>query len=296
MTVAGTVVLIAGPTASGKSALAIAEARASGAIVVNADSMQVYEGLPILTAQPGEDDLAMVPHRLYGHIDPADLYSTGRWLRDVAALRGEVGRDHPLVFCGGTGLYFRALTQGLQDMPEIPEPVRARLRYRLSEEGASRLHRELRARDPETAMRLMPGDGQRIVRALEVLDASGKSITWWQSQATTPLLADAEIARRIVLMPDRARLHQRIETRFDAMIAQGAVDEARAFLARGLGDDLPAMKAIGLREIGDHLAGAISLDEAVTLAKAASRQYAKRQSTWFRNQCTDRWHFSNPDV
>ena len=285
----GTVILIAGPTASGKSALAIDRARALGGLVVNADSMQVYEGLPILTAQPSAEETAGVPHRLFGHRDPAAPYSTGAWLREVAELRAAEGAGRPLVFCGGTGLYFKALTEGLQAMPEVPDAVRTRLRYRLSEEGASRLHRELRARDPETAMRVMPGDGQRIVRALEVLEASGKPISWWQGQAATPLVTSGEIVERILLDPDRNDLHRRIGTRFDAMVARGAVEEARAFLARRIPADRPAMKAIGLREIGSHLAGETSLDEAADRAKAASRQYAKRQSTWFRNQCDGRW-------
>ena len=285
----GPVILIAGPTASGKSALAVEKARAAGGIVVNADSMQVYEGLPILTAQPAADETAGVPHRLYGHRDPAAPYSTGAWLREVADLRAAEGAGRPLVFCGGTGLYFKALTEGLQDMPPVPDAVRTRLRYRLSEEGATRLHRELRARDPETAMRVMPGDGQRIVRALEVLEASGKPISWWQGQAATPLVGAGEIAERIVLVPDRAALHRRIDGRFDRMIARGAVAEARAFLGRAIAPDMPAMKAIGLREIGAHLSGETSLDEAVIRAKAASRQYAKRQSTWFRNQCDEGW-------
>ncbi|MEZ5812131.1 MAG: tRNA (adenosine(37)-N6)-dimethylallyltransferase MiaA [Rhizobiaceae bacterium] len=282
-------VLIAGPTASGKSALALRTAEARGGVVVNADSMQVYSVLDVLTARPSADEMRRVPHRLYGHVDPAEPYSTGAWLADVGRLLSDPGiAGKPLVFVGGTGLYFRALLGGLSAMPDIPDTVRQRWRYRLTEEGASGLHRMLRRQDPDAAMAIKPADGQRIVRALEVLEVSGRSILDWQAERGAPLV-DPATAKRIIIEPDRAWLARRIEARFDAMLANGAVGEVRALLARGLAPAMPAMKAIGVGQLRRAIAGEISLDEAATLAKTASRQYAKRQMTWFRTQCGNEW-------
>ena len=285
----GNAVLIAGPTASGKSALALDIARASVGVVVNADSMQVYDGPRILTARPDDAHLALAPHHLYGHVPPQEAYSTGRWLRDVEAL-AHAGRfaKAPAVIVGGTGLYFRGLLQGLSEMPAIPDAIRTRWRYRLSEEGPDRLHRLLMIEDRDTAMILRPTDGQRIVRALEVLEASGRSIRDWQATAGRPLV-DPRRARRIVFDPPREMLVQRIEDRLDAMIGQGVLDEVQALEALNLDPALPATKAIGLREFARHLRGEISLDEALSLAKTATRQYARRQVTWFRNQLSDAW-------
>lgn len=282
-------VLIAGPTASGKSRLALEWAERIGGVVVNTDSMQVYSGLRVLTARPDDHDLRTAPHLLYGHVDPARAYSTGQWLRDVQGLaRGGRFEGRPPIFVGGTGLYFRALTEGLSEMPEIPDAVRAGWRKRLAEEGASALHDVLTTADPAMAAALKPGDGQRIVRALEVLEATGKSLATWQNKRGAPLV-DSATARRLVLSIDRSALARRIDARFDQMVEQGALDEARALLARGLSFDLPAMRAIGVREFAAYLDGEITLAEAISRAKTATRQYSKRQTTWFNNQIGSDW-------
>ncbi|MCI5075703.1 tRNA (adenosine(37)-N6)-dimethylallyltransferase MiaA [Oricola sp.] len=258
-------------------------------VIVNADSMQVYDVLRVLTARPSPEDEALAAHRLYGHVPPGESYSTGRWLDDVeSVLADDAIAGRPLVFVGGTGLYFRALTQGLSPMPAIPDAVRTGMRARLAEEGAAALHRVLAARDPRAAATLRPGDGQRIVRALEVHEVSGRSILDWQAETGTPLI-EADDAERYLVLPERDTLYANIETRFDMMVEAGALDEARALLALDLDPSLPAMKAIGVREFADALAGRCAMDEAVARAKTATRQYAKRQMTWFRNQLGEGW-------
>jgi tRNA dimethylallyltransferase len=282
-------ILIAGPTASGKSRLALELAERHGGTIVNADSMQVYSVLETLTARPGAEDLQQAPHRLYGHVDPGTAYSTGAWLRDVMALGGsgelETGRP---VFVGGTGLYFRALVGGISEMPEIPNTVRERWRYELAQQGPTKLHRILMREDSAAAMSLRPTDGQRIVRALEVLEASGRSILKWQAERGSPLI-DIASARMLVIETEREELVARIDARFDRMIEGGALDEVKALEALGLDPSLPAMKAIGVRELQAALAGESTLDEAVAHAKIATRQYAKRQATWFRHQFGPEW-------
>jgi tRNA dimethylallyltransferase len=281
--------LIAGPTASGKSALALEVARENGGVVINADSMQVYGILSLLTARPSEDEMARAPHRLFGHVHPAEPYSTGAWIRDVQRLLHEEGLEgRPAIFVGGTGLYFRALTEGLSPMPDIPADLREQWRGRLAEEGPEQLHRLLVERDPETASRLQTSDGQRIVRALEVLEASGRSISSWQRERTIPLV-DVASAQKLVLEPDRQELARRISDRFDRMVAEGALDEVRALTSLRLDPALPAAKAIGVPELKAYLADEISLEEAGIRAKAATRQYSKRQMTWFRNQLGPDW-------
>lgn len=280
-------VLIAGPTASGKSRLALDVARRTGGVIINADSMQVYSGLRVLTARPDDDDLAAAPHLLYGHIDPSVAYSTGQWLRDAAALDGQLA-GRKAIFVGGTGLYFRALTEGLSAMPDVHEEIRNRWRARLEEEGPAELHRELANIDPKAASALQPNDGQRIVRALEVIEASGRSILDWQAQKGTSLV-DVESAERLLVDIDRDLLRQRINSRFDAMIALGVLEEVRELVARKLDLSLPAMRAIGVPELSAHLEGKSSLSNAVDRAKTATRQYAKRQLTWFRNQLGPGW-------
>ena len=280
-------ILIAGPTASGKSALALKLARETGGVIVNADSMQVYSGLRILTARPGMEEEAEIPHLLYGHVDPADSYSTGRYMRDVAAPAGPLA-GRKTVFVGGTGLYFRALIHGLSEMPEVPEEIRQKWRMAVSKEGAAALHRLLAERDPASAAAIHAADAQRIVRALEVLEASGKPISHWQKAAGAPVV-DAGRARLLVIEPDREELAARISRRFDAMLREGALEEARAIGARGLDPALPAMKAIGLRELLAADRGEMSFDAAIERAKTATRQYAKRQMTWFRNQLGPEW-------
>lgn len=280
-------VLIAGPTASGKSRLALDMARRTGGVIINADSMQVYSGLRVLTARPDDDDLNAAPHLLYGHVDPSVAYSTGHWLRDVAALDEELA-GRTAIFVGGTGLYFRALTEGLSAMPEVPDEIRMRWRARLEEEGPSQLHRELMDIDPKAATALQPTDGQRIVRALEVMEASRRSILEWQAQKGVPLV-EAGGSERLIVTLDRDLLRERINARFDTMIGLGALEEVRVLRAGQLDPALPAMRAIGVPELSAYLDGQISLSEAVESAKAATRQYAKRQLTWFRNQFGAGW-------
>jgi tRNA dimethylallyltransferase len=282
-------ILIAGPTASGKSALALEIAERENGVIVNADSMQIYSVLDVLTARPASDDLRRVPHELYGHVHPSIAYSTGAWLRDVNRLAGE-GRfsNRRPIFVGGTGLYFRALTEGLAEIPDVPDHVRARWRSRLDEQGPGRLHELLAREDLEAAKAIRPSDGQRIVRALEVLEASGRSIRKWQAARGRPIV-DGATAQRMVVEPPRAVLAERIGRRFTRMIEAGAMEEVRALLALRLDPGLPAMKAIGVRELGMVIEGSISLEEAQRLAVIATRQYAKRQSTWFRHQLGPEW-------
>ncbi|MBZ9675929.1 tRNA (adenosine(37)-N6)-dimethylallyltransferase MiaA [Mesorhizobium sp. ES1-1] len=282
-------ILIAGPTASGKSALALELAQRKGGVIVNTDSMQGYSVLDVLTARPGPADLGRAPHFLYGHVHPATAYSTGAWLRDVMRLidDGVLGKG-PVIFVGGTGLYFRALAEGISEMPEIPQRIRDRWRYELKEQGAVKLYDLLLRQDSAVAMTLKPTDSQRVVRALEVLDASGRSILEWQAERGRPLI-DRESARLFVIEPDRAALVGRIQARFDRMLDQGALEEVKRLTALNLDPDLPAMKAIGVRELGAAMAAEMDIAEAIERAKIATRQYAKRQATWFRHQMGPEW-------
>jgi tRNA dimethylallyltransferase len=278
------VILIAGPTASGKSALAITIAGRRGGIIVNADSMQVYRDLRVITARPTAAEEEQAPHRLYGHVDAADNYSVGRWCQEAAAALAEARRDvRASIIVGGTGLYFNALTRGLAAVPAVPAAVRAEVRARLAREGAQALHAELSRRDPAAAARLMPGDRSRVTRALEVVLATGRPLTEWQEDET-PALLDISRAAKVFLVPDREELLRRIDARFDAMIAAGALEEVRALAARHLDPALPAMKAHGVPWLIRHLKGEITLAEAVEQAKRDTRQYTKRQAAWFRNQ------------
>ena len=258
--------------------------------------MQVYDVLDRLTARPGAGDLASVPHHLYGHVWPASVYSTGIWLDQateaIAAIRA---RGSLPVVVGGTGLYFRALTGGLSDMPEIPEPIRTELRTRLETEGVEMLHGELARLDPGMAERLRPADRQRVLRALEVVRATGKSISDFQGRGGARIV-DPMTARCLVLEPDRPMLHARINARFARMMQEGAIDEVKQLISLGVPSQHPAMKAIGVSQISGFLAGRHSHDEAVDLASAATRQYAKRQMTWFRNQLDQRWQRIQPEV
>ncbi|MER9751477.1 tRNA (adenosine(37)-N6)-dimethylallyltransferase MiaA [Mesorhizobium sp. M0140] len=282
-------ILIAGPTASGKSALALDLAERRGGVIVNTDSMQGYSVLDVLTARPEAADLARAPHFLYGHVHPATPYSTGAWLRDVRKLIDDgTFSERPVNFVGGTGLYFRALAEGISEMPDIPQQVRDRWRYELKEQGAVKLHSLLLREDSAAAMMLKPTDSQRIVRALEVLDASGRSILEWQAERGQPLI-DRESARFLVIEPDRAALVARIDKRFDQMLDKGALDEVKRLAALGLDPELPAMKAIGVRELQAAMAGEIGFPEAIERAKIATRQYSKRQTTWFRHQLGPEW-------
>jgi tRNA dimethylallyltransferase len=277
-------VLIAGPTASGKSRLALALAEQIGGRIVNADSMQVYRDLRILTARPGPAEEARAPHRLYGHVDAAESYSVGRWLGDVERVLAESARAGRLpILVGGTGLYFQALTRGLAAVPPIPPAVRAGVRARLASEGAPALHAELGARDPESAARIRPEDGVRIVRALEVFVATARTLSDWH-RAGMPALLDPAATVNIFLNPDRTELYRRIDARFEAMIAAGALEEVRALDARGLDPLLPALKAHGVPWLREAIAGRLSLAAAAIEAEKDTRHYAKRQFTWFRHQ------------
>jgi tRNA dimethylallyltransferase len=287
-------VLIAGPTASGKSALALALAERVGGIVVNADSMQVYRDLKIITARPGPDEERRAPHLLYGHVDAAENYSVGRFVADAGAVLAAAQRQGRLaIFVGGSGLYFKALTAGLAAIPNVPAEIRTAVRARLGELGPAALHAELARRDPATAGRLQPADRPRIARALEVLEATGRSITDWHREGMAPALDPAR-AVTVFLAPDRAALYERIDARFDAMLAAGALEEVAALAARRLDPLLPAMKAHGVPWLIRRLAGELALAEAVVEAKKDTRHYAKRQFTWFRHQLAD-WPRVDPD-
>ncbi len=277
-------ILIAGPTASSKSALGMALAERFGGVVINADSMQVYRDLSILTARPSAADEARVPHALYGHVDAAVAHSVAAWLCEIeAALEVARAAGRRPVIVGGTGLYFAALTEGLSPMPEVPQAVRDKWRALQDEMPSEALHAELAHRDPAMAARLRPTDPQRIVRALEVIDGTGISLGAFQSQKTKPLVDPAR-AVPIVIAPDRAVLRDRIARRFEAMMAEGAAGEAAALTSRGLAPSLPAMKAIGVAPLAALSAGEITEAEAVAQAVTESRQFAKRQDTWFRNR------------
>ena len=279
------VVVLAGPTASGKSALALDLAERFGGAIVNADAMQVYREMSVLTARPDAAAEARAPHRLYGVLSATEACSAGRWRAWAVE---EIGTAHaagslPIVV-GGTGLYLKALTQGLAPVPPVPAEIRARVRAHLAAIGPAALHAELARRDPVMAARLRPSDGQRLARATEVLEATGRSLADWHAD-----VAPGEGFRvfTLLLAPPREALHAASDARFRAMIAAGALDEARAVRALGLDPALPATRALGLRELIRHLEGEIGLEQAIGLAQAATRQYAKRQMTWFRNQLVD---------
>lgn len=277
-------VLIAGPTASGKSALALELAQKTGGVVINADSMQVYRDLCVLTARPTPDEEAQVPHRLYGHVDAAVNFSAGAWVADAARVLAELRAQNRLpIFVGGSGLYFRALTSGLSAVPPIPAGIRDSVRARLERDGVEALHAELARRDPASAERLKPRDRTRIARALEVVEATGRSLTDWHRDGLPPLLPKHTF-HALFLAPDRDQLYARIDARFDAMLKSGVLEEVAALAARHLDPLLPAMKAHGVPALIRHLAGEISLEEAAVIGRADTRHYAKRQFTWFRHQ------------
>jgi tRNA dimethylallyltransferase len=287
-------ILITGPTASGKSALALAFARLHGGVVINADSMQVYDTLKVVTARPDEAEMEDIPHRLYGHVPAGASFSTGDWLREMATLLDDLKpRGRMPVVVGGTGLYFKALTGGLSDMPVIPEELRGELRARLLAEGPEVLHAELATRDRVAADGLNPKDGQRIVRALEVIRATGQSIGHFRRRSG-PMLIDPDRARKLVVLPERKLLHQRIDRRFAQMMDLGAVEEVKALLSLDVPSESPVMKAIGVSQIAAMLSGEMSRDEVIEKASAATRQYAKRQMTWFRNQMDETWERIDP--
>jgi tRNA dimethylallyltransferase len=286
-------VLIAGPTASGKSALALEVARQMDGVIINADSMQVYRDLRIITARPTEEEEQQAPHKLYGHVDAAENYSVGQWIRDApGAIEEAKAADKVPIIVGGTGLYFTALTRGLAAVPPIPADIRSSVRQRLEREGIAPLHAELAERDPATAQRLMPGDRSRITRALEVILATGRSLSDWHREGMPPVL-EATQTVRFFLDVDRKELGRRIDARFDTMLTAGALREVARLAARNLNPSLPAMKAHGVPWLIRHLRGEMSLDEAAEGGKRDTRRYTKRQVTWFRNQMPD-WTWVSP--
>lgn len=276
--------LIAGPTASGKSALAIKAAQATGGVVVNADSMQVYRDLRIITARPTVEEEAQAEHRLFGRVDGAVNYSVGKWVEDARTTLAGIARQGRLpILTGGTGMYFKALLRGLSDIPAVPDEVRARVRAEAEGASAPELHARLAALDPQTAAGLRPSDPQRILRALEVFEATGRPLAGFQQRRSAPLLDPATTAA-IFLAPERAALKARIDARFLAMMEQGALDEVEALAARHLDPALPVMRAHGVPGLVDYLQGRVTLNEAIARGQRDTRAYSKRQFTFVRHQ------------
>ena len=286
-------VLIAGPTASGKSAVSLWLAENAPGTVINGDALQLYRDLSVLTARPSPEDEARAPHRLYGVLDGSEASSAAWWAesatREVEAAWSQ-GRL-PIV-TGGTGLYLRTLLHGIVPVPDIAESVRADVRARMETQGPDALHAELASLDPVTAARLGPRDRQRIARALEVVLATGTPLSQFQQERTGGLADREDVGPiiRCVILPAREILYERCDKRLESMVALGAIDEVKNLLARDLAPELPVMKAVGVPEFAAFLEKGIELQEAVETAQQATRNYAKRQYTWFRNQCRD-WHF-----
>jgi tRNA dimethylallyltransferase len=275
--------LIAGPTASGKSVLALRLAQAVGGEIVNADSMQLYADIALLSAAPDAQARALVPHHLYGLADAADAWSVGRWLAAAGeALDAIARRGRAAIVVGGTGLYFRALTEGLADIPPVPDRTRVAVQALWEAGGEAEVRASLAAVDPAAEARIAPGDGQRLVRALAVAQATGVALSDWQARG--PARAGLADSRAVVLEPPRAALYARCDARLAAMLEAGALDEAARLRARALDPGRPAMKALGVRELLAHLDGALSLEAALAAAQRETRRYAKRQATWFRHQ------------
>ena len=277
--------LIGGPTASGKTALALHLARQIGGEIVGADALQLYRDLRILSARPSPEEEASAPHHLIGVADAAEAWSVGRWLAEVTpVLEAIAARGRPAIVVGGTGLYFRALTEGLVQLPPVPPEVRQSVQARFDRLGETGFRAELAAADPIAEARISPGDRQRLSRALEVHAATGRALSEWQADAAPAFARDYQA---VVLEPPREALYARCDARFRAMADAGALEEVQALLARKLDPDLPAMKAVGVRELGACLAGELDLEAAVALGQQQTRRYAKRQTTWFRNQTPD---------
>ena len=278
--------LIAGPTASGKSALALKMAQDTGAVIINADSQQLYADLRVLSARPSAEEEALADHRLYGVADAAEAWSVGRWSRAVMDLLASVaGEGRPAILVGGTGLYFNALTRGLADIPTVPAAVREQVEADYTTEGEAAFRARLADTDLKAAAAIEQGDRQRLIRAMSVFRHSGRALSDWQAD-TRPLLPTGSWTG-LVIEPARDRLYARCDARVEVMLTEGAIEEVRGLIARNLDPALPAMKAVGVRELAAMLAGDLSRDEAVGALKQATRNYAKRQLTWFRNQCRD---------
>lgn len=286
-------VLIAGPTASGKSALGIRLAQALNGVVINADSMQVYQDLRVITARPTPEEEAEAPHHLYGHVDASVNFSVGRYVADaVEVLREVKGRKLP-IFVGGTGLYFKALTEGLSDIPAVPDEIREEVRRESEGLQTPELHRLLMERDPATARTLRPSDRLRVQRALEIFAATGQPLVSFHGARQPGPLANVPVVK-LFLAPEREELRRRIDQRFLAMMERGALDEVKALGERNLGPMLPAMRAHGVPGLLAYLRGEIPLDEAIAKGQGDTRRYAKRQFTWFRHQLPD-WQWAEPE-
>jgi tRNA dimethylallyltransferase len=282
------VALIAGPTASGKSAAAIALAEVTGGVVVNADASQVYRDLRLLSARPSEEDEARVPHRLFGYLDGAEHGTAARWAADAAATIDAIHAKGRLpILVGGTGLYLRTLFDGIAPVP----PIDLALRQQVRSLPVAAAHARLLAEDPDAAARLHPADTTRVQRALEVVLATGRRLADWQAEPTGGI-GDRVALSALVLLPDRADLVARCDARLVAMFDDGAIDEVAALLARDLPDDAPVLRAIGVPEIAAHLTGRLTREEALDAARIATRRYAKRQYTWFRHQPPAAWQQS----
>jgi tRNA dimethylallyltransferase len=276
--------LIAGPTASGKSAVAVELARRFDATVINADSMQVYRDLRVVTARPTPQEEKRAPHALFGVVDGGVNYSVGLWLTEATRIAEQVfDEGRPVIFVGGSGLYFRALTDGLAQTPAVPEAVRAAVRTKSETRPTAALHEILRGLDPATAARLQPNDRQRVLRALEIFEASGASLAALQDVRVEPIFGSEEWAG-LFLAPERAELDMAINARFDAMLRKGALAEIEALAGRRLAPALPVMRALGVPQLLAHLEGRMSLGDAAARAKLETRRYAKRQFTWARHQ------------
>lgn len=283
-------ILIAGPTASGKSAFALEQAKKHNGVIINADSMQVYKDLKILTARPSVEDEHKAPHRLYGFASGKQAYSVGQWLDDVRAVIEECEHDKQMpIIVGGTGLYFSALLKGLSPIPDIPDDIRYYWRQKANTQGGPALHAILAEKDEVMADRLRPSDPQRVVRALEVLEATGQSLADWQHVDGTPLLLEDK-TQRYVISPERDRLYDRCNSRFDRMLQAGALEEVKTLLKAKLDPGLPLMRALGLRPLITYLQQKLTLEEAIISAQRDTRRYAKRQLTWLRrNMITWNW-------
>ncbi len=289
-------ILIAGPTASGKSALAIRLAQRLGGVIINCDSMQVYRDLRILTARPTEADERKAAHLLFGHVDASRNFSVGLWLSDAERAIAQARASGLVpILTGGTGLYFKALTQGLSAMPPVPETIRGKIRQEAQARTSAELHRTLSAQDPMAAARLRPSDRQRIIRALEIFEATGRSLLEWQQGDHPAPLVSPEHCIGLFVQPPRDELRERIERRFDAMLAEGALAEVSRLAARRLDPALPAMRAHGVPWLLAHLRGEIGLEKAAEAAKADTRRYARRQFTWFRHQMPG-WSWCPPET
>ena len=283
-------ILVAGPTASGKSAFAMKLAEKHEGVIVNADSMQIYLELRILTARPSLEDEAKVPHAMYGTVSGKNAYSVGQWYsdaKDMMALCKKTGKVP--IFTGGTGLYFHALLNGLSPVPEIPENIRAYWRKKAEEIPIAELYEVLGEKDSVMAERLMPTDTQRITRALEVIEATGVSLSEWQQKKGIPLLADDQV-EKYVIAPEREQLYERCNKRFDIMMDMGAMDEVKYLMAQEFDESLPIIGALGFKPLRDFLLGYNSLEDALEVSKRDTRRYAKRQMTWLKsNMITWKW-------